>query len=185
MPLASSIAVTTEETAIAAAARIGGPVMLSAGVPSLARNSDAGIVVPGLHGTDDVRRAFSSLRETSGDRLSAVVVQPMTTGGVEVTISIVQEQVSGPLVLFGPGQAPAGWPIAPPSSPLTNADAGTLIRSKLAADLAALREFLLRSIPDGRRPAANRRARTEPDGAQALGARIRIQAAEPDSGDSR
>ena len=67
--------------------------MLIADVPGLVRTSEVGTMLPGLHGTDDVRRGFCSLRERFGDRLAAVVVQPMTTSGVEVTISVLQEQL--------------------------------------------------------------------------------------------
>ena len=63
--------------------------------------SDIGAVMPGLDGADEVRRGFRSLRETFGDRLAAVIVQPMITDGAEVTISVLQEQLFGPLVLFG------------------------------------------------------------------------------------
>ncbi len=196
VPLASSIAVTTEQTAIAAAARIGGPVMLTADVPSLARNRDAGIVLPDLRSADDVRRAFRSLQETFGDRLSVIVVQPMS-GGVEVTISILQEQMFGPLVLFGPGQATDVLADrAARLTPLTDSDADTLIRSTRAAprllghhgapaaDLAALRDMLLRvsQMADDLPQIAELElspVTARPDGAQALDARIRIQAAEP------
>ncbi|HYB14043.1 MAG TPA: acetate--CoA ligase family protein, partial [Streptosporangiaceae bacterium] len=195
VPLASSIAVTTEETAAAAAARIGGPVMLTAEVPSLARNSDAGIVLPDLHSAEDVRRAFCSLQETFGDRLAAVIVQPMT-GGTEVTISVLQEQMFGPLVLIGPGQAPGALADhAARIAPLTDADADTLIRSiraaprllgrhSAAADLAALRDILLRvsQMADDLPHIAELELSpviARPDGVRALDARIRIQPAEP------
>jgi acyl-CoA synthetase (NDP forming)/GNAT superfamily N-acetyltransferase len=197
VPLASSIAVTTEETAVAAAGRIGGPVMLTADVPSLAHNRDAGIVLPDLHSTDDVRRAFCSLRETFGDRLSAVVVQPMTAGGVEVTISVLQEQMFGPLVLFGPGQAPDILADrAARLAPLTDSDADTMIRSIRAAprllgrrgapatDLAALRDILLRvsQMADDLPQIAELELSPVialPGAVLALDAQIRLQAAEP------
>jgi acyl-CoA synthetase (NDP forming)/GNAT superfamily N-acetyltransferase len=196
VPLASSIAVTTEETAAAAAARIGGPVMLTADVPSLARSSDVGIVLPDLYDTDDVRRAFCSLQETFGDRLSAVVVQPMT-GGVEVTISVLQEQVFGPLVLLGPGQAAdALADRAARLAPLTDSDADTLIRSiraaprllgrhgAPAADLDALRDILLRvsQMADDLPQIAELELSpviARPDGARVTDARIRVQPTEP------
>jgi ATP-grasp domain len=114
-------------------------------------------VLPDLHGTDDVRRGFCSLRERFGDRLAAVVVQPMTTSGVQVTISVSQEQLFGPLVLFGLGVATdALADRAARPAPLTDSDADDLIRSvpgarrllgrpgAPATDLAALRDMLLR-----------------------------------------
>jgi len=197
VPLASSIAVTTEETAIAAAARIGGPVTLTADVPGLAHNSNSGIVLPDLHSTADVRRAFCTLQETFGDRLSAILVQPTTAGEVEVTISILQEQMFGPLVLFGPGRAADMLTDRVARlAPLTDSDADTLIRSTRAAprllghhgspaaDLAALRDMLLRvsQMADDLPQIAELELSpviARPDSARALNARIRIQPAEP------
>jgi acyl-CoA synthetase (NDP forming) len=195
--LAESTAATTEDSVIAAAARIGGPVMLMADVPGLVRTSEAGTVLPGLHGQDDVRRGFCSLRDRFGDRLAAVVVQPMTPSGVEVTISVLQEQLFGPLVLFGLGTTTdalanrAAW-----LAPLTDSDAGELIRSTPGArtllgrpgapatDLAALRDMLLRvSQMADRLPQVAELELSpvlaRPDGAQVIDAWIRIQAAEP------
>jgi len=197
VPLAEGTAVTTEDTVIAAAARIGGPVMLMADVPGLARNSDAGTVLPGLHGADDVRRGFCQLRERFGDQLTAVVVQPMTTSGVEVTISVLQELVFGPLVLFGLGVATDVLADrAARLAPLTDSDADDLIRSipgaprllgrrgAPATDLTALRDMLLRvsQMADDLPQVAELELSpviARPDGTQVIDARIRIRAAEP------
>ncbi len=122
-------------------------------------------------------------------------------GGVEVTVSVLQEQVFGPLVLFGladddaddaDGLAHRAARIAP----LTDSDADDLIRTipgaplllgrrgTPPADLAALRDMLLRVS----RMADDLPQITElelspvvarPDGAQAAGGRVRVQAAEP------
>jgi len=197
VPLADRIAVTTQDAAVAAAARFAAPVALKADVPGLVRKSAGGTVLIGLHGADDVRRGFRSLRETFGDRLAAVIVQPMITGGVEVMISVLQEQMFGPLVLFGLGGA-AAYVLADRAArlaPLTDSDADELIRSNRvaplllgrpgtpAADLAALRDLLLRisqladdlpQIAELDLPVIAR-----PDGARAVDGQIRIQAAEP------
>ena len=74
VPLADSIGVVTEDAAVAAAARFGGPVALRADVPGLLRTGDAGDVLTGLHGADEVRRGFRSLQQTFGDRLAGVIV---------------------------------------------------------------------------------------------------------------
>jgi acyl-CoA synthetase (NDP forming)/GNAT superfamily N-acetyltransferase len=122
-----------------------------------------------------------------------------TVGGadVEVTVSVLQEQVFGPLVLLGPaGDADGLAHRAARIAPLTDSDADDLIRSTPgtpllhgrhgtpAADLGALRDLLLRvsrmadDLPQITElelsPVAAR-----PDGAQALGGRVRVQAAEP------
>ena len=197
VPLADSIGVITEDAAIAAAARFGGPVALRADVPGLLRTSAAGDVLTDLHGADEVRHGFRSLKDTFGGRLAGVIVQPVITGGVEVAISVLHEQVAGPLVLFGLGGA-AGDLLADRAArlaPLTESDADDLIRSARAASLllgrrgggpaglAALRDMLLRvsRMADDLPQIAELELSpviVRPDGVQAVDGRIRIQAAE-------
>ena len=118
VPLADSIGVITEDAAVAAAARFGGPVTLRADVPGLVRARRAGALLIDLHGEDEIRRGFRSLTETFGHRLAGVIVKPMLTGGVELMISVLQEEVAGPLVLFGPAaRPPICWRTAPRGSP--------------------------------------------------------------------
>ena len=199
VPLADSTAVTTEKAAAAAAERFGGPVALRADVPGLLRTSDARDVLTGLHGPDEVRRGFRLLQEVFGSRLAGVIVQPVVTGGVEVMISVLQEQVAGPLVLFGASGAADAVQAdrAARLAPLTDSDADDLIRSAVraaprlferrgerAADLAALRDMLLRvsRMVDDLPQIAELELSpviARPDGVQAVDGRIRIQAAEP------
>ena len=107
VPLVESIGVVAEDAAVAAAARFGGPVALRADVPGLVRARRAGALLIDLHGAEEVRRGFRSLKETFGHRLTGVIVKPMVTGGVELLISMLQEPAAGPLVLFGTGGAAA------------------------------------------------------------------------------
>jgi len=198
VPLAESIGVVTEDAAVAAAARFGGPVALRADVPGLVRARGAGALLIDLHGADEVRRGFRSLREAFGRQLAGVIVKPIVTGGVEVMISVLQEEVVGPLVLFGIGGAAADALAdrAARLAPLTDSDADELIRSIRAAprllghpgapgvDLAALRDLLLRisQLADDLPQVAELELSpvfARPDGVQAVDARIRLQAAEP------
>ena len=195
--LADHIAVTTEDAAADVAARFGGPVALKADLPGVVRPIDVGAVMLDLHDAGEVRRGFRSLRQAFAGLLAAVIVQPMITGGVKVKISVLQEQVFGPLVLFGLGGAAADALAgrAARLAPLTDSDADDLIRSTPAAplllgrpgapaaDLAALRDMLLRvsriaddlpQIAELELPVVVR-----PDSTRALDARARIQAAEP------
>ena len=197
VPLADSIGVVTEDAAVAAAARFGGPVALRADVPGLVRARGAGALLIDLNGADEVRKGFRSLSEASGHRLTGVIVKPMVTGGVEVMISVLQEKVAGPLVLFGVGGAAADALAdrAARLAPLTGSDADELIRSIRAAplllgrpgapgaDLAALRDLLLRvsRMADDLPQIAELELSpvfARPDGVQAVDARIRLQAAE-------
>ena len=142
-----------------AAGRFGGPVALKADVPRLVvRRKGAGAVLLDLHGADEVRRGYRSLRETFAGRLSGFIVQPMITDGVEVKISVLEEQVFGPLVLLGLAGATANVLAdrAARLAPLTGSDADDLIRSvraaplllgrpgESAAGLASLKDMLLR-----------------------------------------
>ena len=198
VPLADSIGVVTEDDAVTAAARFGGPVALRADVPGLVRARGAGALLIDLHGADEVRRGFRSLREAFGHRLAGVIVKPIVTGGVEVMISVLQEKVVGPLVLFGVGGAAADALAdrAARLAPLTDSDADELIRSIRAAplllghpgapgvDLTALRDLLLRvsQMADELPQIAELELSpvfARPDGVQAVDARIRLQAAEP------
>jgi acyl-CoA synthetase (NDP forming)/L-amino acid N-acyltransferase YncA len=154
----SAEAVTSEETAVVAAARLGGPVVLKADVPGLVHKSDAGAVQLDLHGPDEVRAGYRVLAEMFGTRMSAAIMQPMISGGTEVIIGVVQEPVFGPLVVFGLGGV-ATDVLGDRSvrlTPLTDADAAALIRSVRAAplllghrgtpaaDLGALEDILIR-----------------------------------------
>jgi acyl-CoA synthetase (NDP forming)/GNAT superfamily N-acetyltransferase len=198
VPLADSAVVATEDEAIAAAERFGGPVALRADVPGLLRTSDARDVLTGARGADEIGRGFRLLHEVFGSRLAGVIVQPVVAGGVEVTISVLHEQVAGPLVLFGVG-GPADDELADRAArlaPLTDADADDLIRSVRAAprllglrdtpaaDLTALRDMLLRvsRMVDDLPQIAELELSpvvARPDGVQAVDGRIRIRTAEP------
>jgi len=117
--------------------------------------------------------------------------------GVELTISVLHDQVFGPLVLFGLADDAGGLADrAGRITPLTDSDAEDLIRSipgaplrpgpgdTPAAGLAALRDMLLRVS----RMADDLPQITElelspviarPDGIQAIHGRVRVQTAEP------
>jgi acyl-CoA synthetase (NDP forming)/GNAT superfamily N-acetyltransferase len=198
VPMADSVAVYNADAAAVAATRFGGPVALKADVPDLVvRRKGAGAILLDLHGVDEVRRGFHSLEETFGMRLTRVIVQPMITDGVEVEITVLEEQMFGPVVLFGLAGAADGLADrAARLAPLTDADADDLIRSVHAVprllglpdvpsvDLGSLKDMLLRvsqmadDLPqitelDLSPVIASR------DGALATDARVRIQPAQP------
>jgi acyl-CoA synthetase (NDP forming) len=148
-----------------------------------------------LLAADEVRRGFCSLRETFGDRLEAVTVQPMITGGVEVKINVLAEQVFGPLVLFGLADAAADTLAdrAARLAPMTESDADKMIHSAPvllgrpgapAAGIASLKDMLLRvsELAEDLPQVAELELSpvvARPDGAVATTGQVRIQAAEP------
>ena len=196
--LANHVTVTTEEAALAAAARFGGPVAVKANVPGLVRRSQTGAVLLGLDGAEEVRRGFRTLRRTFGSRLAGVIVQPMITGEVKVKINVLEEEVLGPLVLFGLAGAAADvlGDRAARLAPLTEADADDLIRPVGAAwillgrhgasgaDLTSVKSVLLRVSQIADDLAQIAELELNPiialaNGAEVLDARVRIRAADP------
>jgi acyl-CoA synthetase (NDP forming)/GNAT superfamily N-acetyltransferase len=189
--------VTSEEAAVDAAARLGGAVVLKADVPGLVHKSDAGAVQLDLHGPDEVRAGYRALAERFGADMSAAIIQPMITDGTEVIIGVVQEQVFGPLVVFGLGGVATDvlGDRSARLTPLTDTDAAALVRSVRAAplllghrgtpaaDLAALQDILMRvsRLADDLPQIAELDLNpviARPDGAYVVDARVRVVAAE-------
>jgi acyl-CoA synthetase (NDP forming) len=187
-----------EQAAVAAAAELGGPVVLKADVPGLLHKTEAGAVKLYLRDEQEVRAAYQDLSAAFGQDLTAVLVQPMLAGGVEVLIGVVQEEVFGPLVVFGLGGVATDvlGDHAAKLTPLTDVDADDLIHGVHAApllfghrgsppvDTMALRDMLLRVS----RLAEDLHEVSELDlnpviatstGAHAVDARIRVSPAQP------
>jgi acyl-CoA synthetase (NDP forming) len=187
-----------EDAAAAAAADLGGRVVLKAQADGLVHKTDAGAVRLGLHGEQETRAAYRELAGTFGARLTGVIVQPMLGDGVEVLIGTVSEPVFGPLVVFGLGGVATEvlGDHAARLTPLTDADASALIRSVRAAPLLlghrgrpavsipALADILLRvsqladDLPEVAELDLNP-VIAQSGGACAVDARVRVLAAQP------
>jgi acyl-CoA synthetase (NDP forming)/GNAT superfamily N-acetyltransferase len=200
IPLVSTVVAHTEDEAAASAARAGYPVVLKAQVPGLTHKTEAGGVLLDLGTEAGVRAGFHRLADRFGTSLAGVAVQPMITGGTEVLVGVQDDQMFGPLVVFGLGGV-ATEVLADHAArlaPLTEADADTLInsirsapllhghRGAPAADLLALRDVLLRvsrltdDLPEITELDLNP-VIARPDSAVTVDARIRVGA--PTTGD--
>ncbi|MEV5571924.1 GNAT family N-acetyltransferase [Spirillospora sp. NPDC052269] len=158
LPLAPWRAARTEHEAVAAASELGGPVALKADVEGVVHKTAAGALHLDLRGAEDVRDAYRTLAGRFGDRLRGVIVQLMAPQGVEVLCGAVQDDVFGPVVIFGSGgvDTEALADRVARLAPLTEREAdelaaGTRVSALLvghaarpAADLPALRDTLLR-----------------------------------------
>ncbi|WP_436776454.1 bifunctional acetate--CoA ligase family protein/GNAT family N-acetyltransferase [Yinghuangia sp. YIM S09857] len=80
-----------------------GGVALKAYGPELPHKSDVGGVRLDLAGDDAVRAAYADIARRLGTRMDGAVVQPMAAPGVELIVGVDQDEVLGPLVLFGLG----------------------------------------------------------------------------------
>lgn len=108
VPMAEEEACATAEDAVAAARRIGFPVVAKILSPDILHKSEIGGVLLGLHGEAAVRAAFATLMERAARRapdarLSGVLVARQVSGGVEMVAGTVRDPVFGPVVMAGLG----------------------------------------------------------------------------------
>jgi acyl-CoA synthetase (NDP forming) len=100
--LQSRIAATADQ-AVAAAREVGFPAVLKAVGPDILHKTDVGGVRLGLASEQAVRDAFAALSARLKERLQAVLVQPMVSGGVEMVIGGLNDPAFGPMVMCGTG----------------------------------------------------------------------------------
>ncbi|MFI6409425.1 GNAT family N-acetyltransferase [Streptomyces sp. NPDC050548] len=96
----------TEDGAVLAAERLRGAdgrVVMKGYWPGLLHKSEQHAVHLDLRGDAQVRAAFRDLETRFAGLLTGVVVQPLAERGTELFAGVVQDQVFGPLVLFGLG----------------------------------------------------------------------------------
>lgn len=107
IPVVDTRIAETEEEALAAAKRIGFPVVLKLHSETITHKSDVGGVKLNLGHETEVRAAFRTLRRrTPAKDFRGVTVQPMVkASGCEIIIGSVVDPQFGPVILFGAGGA--------------------------------------------------------------------------------
>lgn len=186
----------TEQEAVEAAVRLAGPggrVVLKAHWPGLLHKSDQAAVVLDLEGPEQIRAAHRDLTARFGTVMTGVLVQPMAKRGTELVAGVVQDEVFGPLVLFGLGGTATELLAdhAARLAPLTDSDVHDLITAPRCApllfghrgngpvDLQGLEQLLLRlsqlasDLPQLAEADLNPVV-ARPDGVTALDVRIRV-----------
>ncbi|MDR5708635.1 MAG: acetate--CoA ligase family protein [Armatimonadota bacterium] len=98
----------TAEEAVAAADRVGYPVVLKVVSPHILHKSEVDGVVVGLRSGEEVREAYPQLLEAVSRRapqasVDGVLVQRMEKGGVELVVGGVVDPQFGPVVMVGGG----------------------------------------------------------------------------------
>lgn len=98
----------TVEEAIAAAAAIGGPVVMKAQASALSHKSDAGGVALNLVGADAIRSAWAKMfadvaRYDASIILDGVLIEAMGARGLELIIGAKNDPQWGPVILAGFG----------------------------------------------------------------------------------
>jgi len=105
IPMAEVVGVVDADGAARAADALGYPVALKAVGPSIVHKSDVGGVVLDLQDGEQVRRAFTSLRDRLGSALDSAVVQHMHRGPdtLELLVGMTVDETVGPLVVVAAG----------------------------------------------------------------------------------
>lgn len=130
----------TEDEAVLAAERLrglDGRVVMKAHWPGLVHKSAQHAVHLDLRGDSQVRAAFRDLAARFDGLMTGVVLQPLAARGTELFAGVVQDEVFGPLVLFGLGGT-ATEVLADHAArlaPLTDRDVHELITSPRCAPL--------------------------------------------------
>jgi acetate---CoA ligase (ADP-forming) len=98
---------TSAAEAAKAAKKIGYPVVMKIVSPDILHKSDLGLVAVGVRDEDDARRTYRRLLATAKKaapkaKIDGVVVAQMVQG-VETVVGIAQDELFGPVVMFGLG----------------------------------------------------------------------------------
>ena len=106
---AYSVPVTRErladsrESAAAAAAEIGYPVVLKGSGADLMHKSEAGAVLVNIDGEAALLKAYGQIEERMGEAFEGVLVQEMVDGKRELVVGLHREPQFGPCVMLGIG----------------------------------------------------------------------------------
>jgi acetate---CoA ligase (ADP-forming) len=108
MPLPPEALVTNADEAVAAAARIGGPVALKVQSPDITHKTEAGAVALRVAGETAVREAYqrvlASAKSAHPDAsIHGVLAQAMAPPGHEMILGVTRDQTFGPMLMVGLG----------------------------------------------------------------------------------
>ncbi|MCD6145963.1 MAG: acetate--CoA ligase family protein [Methanosarcinales archaeon] len=163
IPVADSAIAITREEAVAAADRIGYPVVMKIMSSEISHKTDVGGVRTGINDADEVRIVYDSMmhrihRYVPDARIKGVLIQKMLEGGREVILGMNRDPQFGPVLMFGLGgiSVEVLKDVAFRIAPITEKDADDMIkeiraypmllgiRGEEPSDIGAIKETLLR-----------------------------------------
>jgi acyl-CoA synthetase (NDP forming) len=103
VPVVPESVVATQDEAVAAADKIGFPVVLKGLGTKLTHKTELGLVCLNLRDAEAVRRAAAQIASAAGADLEGYLVQPMLPGRREFVAGLSHDAQFGPVVMFGIG----------------------------------------------------------------------------------
>jgi acyl-CoA synthetase (NDP forming) len=108
VPVIPAHLATTAEAAAAAAASLGGPVVMKIASPDIAHKTEAGGVRLNLAGPAEVAAAFDMMManvraHAPAARLGGVIISPMRAAALELFVGTARDPVWGPVIAYGLG----------------------------------------------------------------------------------
>ena len=108
IPVAREVLCGSAEEAAAAVDEVGAPVVLKGVSPDLVHKSDLGLVRLGVRDADEARAVYGELTAAmaaadAGATVEGVLVAEQVDDGVEVVVGVSQDELFGPVVMFGLG----------------------------------------------------------------------------------
>jgi succinyl-CoA synthetase beta subunit len=108
VPVVPMTLATDEESAVAAARRIGGRMVVKIGSPDIGHKTDIGGVVLNVEGEAALREAFRSVtaaaaRHAPTAAIEGVLIAPMRPRGIELLVGISGDPQWGPVMALGLG----------------------------------------------------------------------------------
>jgi acetate---CoA ligase (ADP-forming) len=134
LPLIQTRVVATAEEAVAAAVELGLPVALKASARGLLGKTATGAIKLGLLDGPAILTAAAEIEANvhrAGYRPDGLIVQKMSTGGIELIVGMVHDPSFGPVLACGPGAKTTGVvkDMAVRITPVTDLDAREMLRS--------------------------------------------------------
>lgn len=108
MPMAPVVLTTTPDEAVAAWRRFGQPVVMKIESPDITHKTEVGGVILKLNDESAIREAFSGLMMRAAAQrpqahLNGAIVQPMSSGDLELVIGAKRDPVFGMIIMMGLG----------------------------------------------------------------------------------
>ena len=148
----------TADESVRAWRELPGPVAMKVNRPHVSHKTEGGFVRLGCNGEEEIRETFARFEAALAPAEVEVLVQPMVDWGRGVILCGKQDQVFGPVILFGMGGilvealGDVVWRVAPVNRPVARAMIDQIkgrkilggLRGEDPCDLSSLEELLVR-----------------------------------------